>query len=74
MFTRDNPGPATYDSIGKVPAKQFSAAEKTAIFNSNVPNCKDLKVPGQEMPGPGSYLKDDKLPESHSTNASFNGG
>lgn len=51
--SRENPGPAHYDSIGKIPAKQFNAAGTTSNFLSKVPNCQNVKVIHKDNPGPG---------------------
>lgn len=54
---KDNPGPAHYNSVGRAASKQFNATGNTTTFISKVPNCKDIKTAGQEMPGPGAYIK-----------------
>lgn len=58
---KENPGPAHYDSVGKIPPKQFHVETNGSVmaaFISKVPNCENLKIPNQENPGPGAYIKD----------------
>jgi len=60
---KENPGPAHYDSVGKIPPKQFHVETNGSVmaaFISKVPNCEQLKIANQENPGPGAYLKDAK--------------
>ena len=48
-----NPGPGIYD-FDKQGQKKFNSTGQFSIFQSKVPNCKDMKN-RNEVPGPGAY-------------------
>lgn len=32
--------------------------QESSVFSSKVPNCKDLRIENEELPGPGAYNPD----------------
>ena len=48
-----NPGPGVYD-FEKSKSKNFNASGENKIFQSKVPNCKEMPIKNAN-PGPGDY-------------------
>ena len=53
MTSAANPGPGTYENPNVSP-KAFNATGQSSVFQSKVPNVKDLKIKNMN-PGPGTY-------------------